>query len=82
MPGGLNARYEDNLRESVITDSQQTKSTVLARVPRSSCNDIRLADLLVQSGQRVLNGGMKSFSIQNVAEMKNQSLGTHMEMVN
>ena len=65
LPGGLNARYnqEEQLRESIVSDSQQTKSTVFARVPRSSCNDIRLADLLMQSGQRVLNGGMKSFSI-------------------
>ena len=53
-----------------MSDSQVGISTVFAKVARSECNDIRLADLLVQSGQRVLNGGMKSFSIQNVAEMK------------
>tara|TARA_B110000285_G_scaffold153868_1_gene171684 strand:- start:1880 stop:2092 length:213 start_codon:yes stop_codon:yes gene_type:complete len=53
-------------------DSEASKTTVKARVPRSSCNDIRLADILMQSGQRVMNGGMKSMSIQNVALMKSQ----------
>ena len=68
-------RYNDNktdMKESMVYDSEASKSTVYAKVPRSSINDIRLADILMQSGQRVLNGGMKSMSIQNIAEMKSQ----------
>ena len=50
---GMNARYNDKyteLRESQVTDSQGDQTTVFAKVPRSNCSDIRLADLLVQSG--------------------------------
>lgn len=74
---GENERYNDKytaMIESKVNDSQGDQTTIFAKVPRSNCSEIRLADLLVQSGQRILNGGMKSFSVQNVAEMKNQSL--------
>lgn len=59
-------RYNDNktdMKESMVYDSEASKTTVFAKVPRSSINDIRLADILMQTGQRVLNGGMKSMSI-------------------
>lgn len=69
-------RYNDNktdMKESVVYDSEASKTTVNARVRRSGqSNDIRLADILMQSGQRVMNAGMKSMSIQNAAEMRSQ----------
>ena len=68
-------RYKEaSLHDSVMEDTMGAQTTVLAKVPRSSCNDIKLADLFLQTGQRVLNGGQKDMSVQNVKSMKNQSV--------
>jgi len=68
MPGVESDRYSG--ASLVQHDTQCGKSTVAARVPRSSTNDIRLASLLMKTGQRVLNAGQKSMGLQNVAEMQ------------
>lgn len=47
---GGNVRYNDQyteIRDSRVSDTQADKTTVFAKIQRSNCSDIRLADMLV-----------------------------------